>query len=38
MTRAVEGDADNPVRKGFGSYPDQRFCDAVDDIINSYTE
>ena len=38
MTRAVEGDADNPVRKGFGSYPDQRVCNAVDDIINSYKE
>lgn len=38
MTRAVEGDADNPVRKGFGGYPDQRLCDAVDDIINSYME
>lgn len=38
MTRAVEGDADNPVRKGFGSYPDQRFCNAVDSIINSYKE
>lgn len=38
MTRAVEGDADNPVRKGFGGYPDQRLCDVVDDIINSYME
>ena len=33
MTRAVEGDADNPVRKGFREYPDKKYCDAVDAII-----
>lgn len=36
MTRAVEGDADNPVRKGFREYPDKRYCEAVDAIIKEY--
>lgn len=38
MTRAVEGDADNPVRKGFREYPDKRFCAVVDTIIKEYQE
>ena len=38
MTRAVEGDADNPVRKGFREYPDEKFCKVVDKIIKEYKE
>lgn len=38
MTRAVEGDADNPVRKGFREYPDKKFCDVVDTIIKEYQD
>ncbi len=33
MARAVEGDADSPVRKGFREYPDKKYCDALDSII-----
>ncbi len=36
MARAVEGDAEHPVRKGFGGYLDNRYCDVVDDIINGF--
>lgn len=38
MTRVVEGDADNPVRKGFREYPEKKYCDAVDAIIMAYQE
>lgn len=38
MTRAVEGDADNPVRKGFREYPDEKFCKVVDKIIKDCKE
>lgn len=38
MTRAVEGDADNPVRKGFREDPDRKYCDVVDAIIKEYQE
>lgn len=33
MTRAVEGDADNPVRKAFRNDPSQKYCDVVDAIL-----
>lgn len=33
MTRAVEGDADSPVRKGFREFPEQKYCDVVDALI-----
>ena len=38
MTRAVEGDADNPVRKGFREYPDEKYCQVVEEIIKEYQE
>ena len=38
MTRAVEGDADNPVRKGFGGYLDKKYKEVVDAIIKKYNE
>ena len=33
MARAVEGDADSPVRKGFREYPDKKYRDVLDAII-----
>ncbi len=33
MARAVEGDADSPVRKGFREYPEKKYRDALDAII-----
>ena len=38
MTRAVEGDADSPVRKGFREYPEKKYCDVVDAIIKELEE
>ena len=38
MTRAVEGDADSGVRKGFGDYPEKKYSDVVDAIIKEYKE
>ena len=38
MTRAVESDADNPVRKGFREYPDEKYCQVVEEIIKEYQE
>lgn len=38
MTRAVEGDADNPVRKGFREYPDKKYSNVVDSIIREYKD
>lgn len=38
MTRAVEGNADNPVRKGFGGYPEKKYSDVVDAIIKEYKD
>ncbi len=38
MTRAVEGDAENPVRKGFGGYLDKKYKEVVDAIIKKYNE
>ncbi len=36
MTRAVERDADNPVRKGFREYPEKKYSDVVDAIIKEF--
>lgn len=36
MTRAVEGDADHPVRKGFGGYLDKKYRAVVDEILKKY--
>jgi len=33
MTRAVEGDSDHPVRKGFREYPDEKYCPVLDDLL-----
>ena len=38
MTRAVEGDADSPVRKGFREYPDEKIKGVVDAIIKEYKD
>lgn len=38
MTRAVEGDADNPVRKGFREDLDKKYRPVVDAIIKEYQE
>ena len=38
MTRAVEGDSDNPVRKGFREYPEKKYKDVVDSIIKEYQD
>ena len=38
MTRAVEGDADSGVRKGFGGYPEKKYSDVVDTIIKEYQD
>lgn len=38
MTRAVEGDADSPVRKGFREYPDEKTKGVVDAIIKEYKD
>lgn len=38
MTRAVEGDADSPVRKGFREYPDEQTKGVIDAIIKEYKD
>ena len=38
MTRAVESDADNPVRKGFGGYLDKKYKVVVDEILKKLQE
>lgn len=38
MTRAVEGEADNPVRKGFGGYLDKKYKVVVDEILKKLQE
>lgn len=34
MTRAVEGDVDNPVRKAFRSDPDPVYCNIIDELLS----
>ena len=38
MARAVEGDADNPIRKAFRFEPDEKYCKAIDEIIKDLKE
>lgn len=38
MTRALEGDADHPVRRALRNDPDTKYCDAIDSFLKAFKE